>query len=204
MMFIEVFVSGGAFDTRRRQELGERLIAGLMADEGAPESVVESSRALTQVVVHTPESWIVGGRQDDPAPRYLVRVTMPGAWHSKEMGAHLIPQVTRVLAEFDPEPERLYSEPRAWVQLIGLREGSLGAFGRPMSVTDITNLITKAYRESDGPAAEAPPGMAIDPICGMSVEVAGAQITLEHEGTTYAFCSAVCKKVYAQELAEAS
>jgi xanthine dehydrogenase accessory factor len=37
---------------------------------------------------------------------------------------------------------------------------------------------------------------ATDPICGMSVAVAGAEHTLEADGTTYYFCSAHCRKKF--------
>jgi xanthine dehydrogenase accessory factor len=37
---------------------------------------------------------------------------------------------------------------------------------------------------------------ATDPICGMSVAVAGAEHTLERDGTTYYFCSAHCRKKF--------
>jgi xanthine dehydrogenase accessory factor len=37
---------------------------------------------------------------------------------------------------------------------------------------------------------------ATDPICGMSVAVAGAQHTLEHDGTTYYFCGAHCRRKF--------
>jgi xanthine dehydrogenase accessory factor len=37
---------------------------------------------------------------------------------------------------------------------------------------------------------------ATDPICGMSVAVAGAEHTLEHDGTTYYFCGAHCRRKF--------
>jgi xanthine dehydrogenase accessory factor len=37
---------------------------------------------------------------------------------------------------------------------------------------------------------------ATDPVCGMSVAVAGAQHTLEHDGTTYYFCGAHCLRKF--------
>lgn len=35
-------------------------------------------------------------------------------------------------------------------------------------------------------------GTALDPVCGMQVDVATAQHTTEHNGTTYYFCSRGC------------
>jgi xanthine dehydrogenase accessory factor len=37
---------------------------------------------------------------------------------------------------------------------------------------------------------------ATDPMCGMTVAVAGAEHTLERDGTTYYFCSAHCRKKF--------
>lgn len=35
---------------------------------------------------------------------------------------------------------------------------------------------------------------AIDPVCGMSVERAGAEYRSEHDGQTYYFCAKGCKE----------
>jgi xanthine dehydrogenase accessory factor len=43
---------------------------------------------------------------------------------------------------------------------------------------------------------EAAPTSAIDPICGMSVEVAGAKHTDQHQGTTYYFCCPGCQSTF--------
>ena len=43
------------------------------------------------------------------------------------------------------------------------------------------------------------PEDAIDPICGMSVTIAGAKYTYEHAGTTYYFCCPGCKTTFRKE-----
>jgi len=43
---------------------------------------------------------------------------------------------------------------------------------------------------------EAAPATALDPICGMSVEIAGAKHTYEYQGTTYYFCCPGCKTTF--------
>ena len=48
-----------------------------------------------------------------------------------------------------------------------------------------------------GAAADA--GKAIDPVCGMSVTIATAKHTHEHEGTTYYFCNPRCKERFSAE-----
>lgn len=134
------------------------MVAELNEEADAPDSVLDGARRLTHVVVHEPTVWVVGDETSDHASRYLVRVTMPGAWNNKDMGGYLIPRITSALAAVDPDPDRLYREPRAWVQLVGLKEGSLGASGQVMTITDITRLITRDYREPGEPVAIAAPG----------------------------------------------
>ena len=51
------------------------------------------------------------------------------------------------------------------------------------------------------------PSHLIDPVCGMTVEVARAEeagLLLEHEGRTYAFCRAGCRRAFVEDSAEYS
>jgi len=46
------------------------------------------------------------------------------------------------------------------------------------------------------------PAAVIDPVCGMTVDVAQAEaagLTTEHEGRTYAFCRAGCLRAFGEE-----
>ena len=38
----------------------------------------------------------------------------------------------------------------------------------------------------------SPMTLAKDPVCGMEVEIEGAQLTFEYKGATYYFCSRGC------------
>ena len=49
------------------------------------------------------------------------------------------------------------------------------------------------------PAAEIPRHEELDPVCGMTVDVASARYRSVHEGTTYYFCSAGCLERFEQE-----
>ncbi|MQA86665.1 MAG: YHS domain-containing protein [Streptosporangiales bacterium] len=206
MMFIELFVPRGALGEEQRRRLSGRLITEFMTEEeeeSAPAAVIEAGYAIWQVVVHETDTWIVGGRALDPTepPRYVVRVSVPGSWR-KDMSAEIISRVTRVLAEADEDPQRLYREPHAWVHVVGIPEGSCGAFGRVMGSNDIVKLITKPFRESpdrDALIEVAAPGTAVDPICGMTVPLTDAAITSEHHGRSYAFCSPGCRAVFVEE-----
>ena len=47
------------------------------------------------------------------------------------------------------------------------------------------------------PAAVPPaPATAVDPVCGMSVEIATARWTLERDGTTWYFCNPGCLEAF--------
>jgi xanthine dehydrogenase accessory factor len=48
-------------------------------------------------------------------------------------------------------------------------------------------------------AAEPPASQALDPICGMTVEVATARHTAEHAGRTYYFCCGGCRQRFLAE-----
>lgn len=194
MMTVEVFTTHAPAD---KQALAERLLHGVVTEDDAPESVMAGARALTHVVVHDPVAWATGG---DDAPRYLVRLTVPGAWNQGQFGEYVIPKITDVLASFEDDPGRLRREPHCVVQIVGLREGSLGVLGGVTGITEITKLITEGFRTS-GEQRQAPEGSVIDPVCGMVVELATTPFTLTHDGQTYGFCAAVCRKVFAEEKA---
>ncbi|MEO7912180.1 MAG: YHS domain protein, partial [Roseiflexaceae bacterium] len=104
MLFIELFIPQGALSTEQRHHLGKRLIE-VMSEENAPAAVIEAWRAISQVVIYEPDTWIVGGRPVAPTepPRYVVRVSVPDAWR-KAMSAHAIARITQVLAEADADP----------------------------------------------------------------------------------------------------
>lgn len=201
MMFIELLAPAGTFTATQREEIGTAFINEIMSEEFGAGSLVDGIRSCCQVTVSEPGTWVVGGSAPDPAPRYLVRVSVPGAWR-KEMSEMIIQAVTKVLAGYDEDPQRLFENPHAWVQVLGVPERSYGAYGKALTSTDITRLVTSGYRGSADSAAAAeqvPEGMGIDPVCGMTAALDEASITLEHAGTTYAFCSAQCRTVYAED-----
>lgn len=199
MMTVELFVSDNALTPDRKCALADRILRDLTTEPAAPDSVLAKARELTHVLVRDAEVWATGGPALEDAPRYLARLTVPGSWaNNSEFGGHVIPLITRAIAESEAEPGRLTRDPHCVVQIVGLRENNLGAFGRTLTATEITKLMTEDYRTS-GDRAEAPEGYAIDPICGMTVEVSTARFTLTHDGTDYAFCAPVCRKIFAEE-----
>lgn len=195
MMTIEVFTSA-ALGSERRAELGHRILADFFTSESAPEAVLDANRALTNVVVHEPATWVTRGDE----PRYVVRVTVPGSWNNKEFGAFAVERLTALVASVEDDPTRLLREPHCQVQIIGLKEHAVGTLGKVMTATDIARLLTDGYRATADERTPEP-GTAIDPVCGMTVDLATAKLTLEHDGTLYAFCAPVCHRIFSEELA---
>jgi YHS domain-containing protein len=196
MILIELFVPAGALARAELHDLGRRLTTALMGeDQSAPAEVVEVGLGLTQVVVHQPESWFVAGLPVG-SPRFVVRLTVPASWR-KDMSDHAIGLITRVLAAGELVPPE-----DVWVYVVGISEGSAGIAGRPMSSTDLVRLITEPYRSGAAarPAVDLPAGTALDPVCGMTVPLDQSVAVVEHEGTTYAFCSAGCRAVFAEDV----
>lgn len=74
---------------------------------------------------------------------------------------------------------------------------------REIAVAILAQLVAlKGSGDIGGAAAEpavtAEPATAIDPVCGMTVEVAGARFTALHEGIDYYFCCPACRKLFVE------
>lgn len=198
MMTIEVFVTGRAMTADEERGFADRVLRALTTEESAPDSVMESAREFTHVLVAQPRTWSTGGPPTDGAPRYLVRLTVPGSWSDREFGSHVVPLITEAIAATEPDPTRLHRQPHCVVQIVGLREHCLGTLGRATTSTEITRLMTQCFRDS-GDRPEAPEGSTIDPVCGMPVEWATARFTLTHDGVDHAFCAPACRKVFVED-----
>ncbi|MBC9725894.1 YHS domain protein [Streptomyces sp. TRM68367] len=208
MLLIEVFVPGGALSEEDRKVLGQRLIDTLMVeDDGHAIEIIDAQRTLTQVLVHEPAAWVLGQRPAaDPAdpPRYLVRVTVPASWR-REMCDYTVEIITGVLAETERaagrDPERMRREPHAVILVDGISEGGIGIHGRAMGSLDLTELVSRPYRDNATarPVPDSPQGGLIDPVCGMRVDLDDSTLTLVHDGVLYGFCHGLCRRAFADE-----
>jgi YHS domain-containing protein len=198
MMTIEVFVTGRALTAEAEHELGDRVLRALTTEDAAPDAVLDGAREFIHVLVAQPRTWATGGPPPDAAPRYLVRLTVPGSWSNGEFADHVVPLVTGAIAATEPDPTRLHREPHCIVQVVGLREHCVGTLGRTTTSTEITRLMTRSFRDA-GDLPDAPEGSTIDPVCGMVVEWDTAKFTLTHDGVDQAFCAPSCRKVYAED-----
>ncbi len=70
-----------------------------------------------------------------------------------------------------------------------------------IAVAILAELVKEraAGRLEAAPPAEIPRHEELDPVCGMTVDVASARYRSVHEGTTYYFCSAGCLKRFEDE-----
>lgn len=204
MFTIELFVPPGALSPQRQARVAERLgTMAIVTEDMAAAETVEAARDATDVIIHEPATWFLGRRRLGPSlpPRYLARVSVPGAWR-KELSEHLTTQITRALADLDENPERLYREPQAVVQVVGVPEGSYGLFGRTFGSNDVAELLSSPFREArrSGTTAEAPPGMVVDPACGAVMSLDDEQtVVLDLDGVTYGFCCAGCRNAFVDE-----
>lgn len=211
MMFLELFVPRGRFGPQELRRLAERLtmkqllthldairdVVGGSEDSSANPGVMDFLGSINHVVVHEIGTWIVDDRALGAAepPRYVARVSVPGPWR-KSLSTFLVASITRALSQADDEPERCYREPCVEVQVIGVPEGGYGAFGRVIDESAMLGMIADA--KTDTPVPDDP-GVLIDPVCGM---VASEMVsTLEHQGVTYGFCCAACRKYFVDKLA---
>jgi xanthine dehydrogenase accessory factor len=73
------------------------------------------------------------------------------------------------------------------------REIAVGILAELVKLRAAGDLV--AGEEVEVPEVEE----GIDPVCGMTVEVASARHTFEHEGTTYYFCCPGCRRAFEKD-----
>lgn len=109
-------------------------------------------------------------------------------------------RVFGVLAQQGRSPERLASVRNPVGLDIGARTSG------DVAVSILAQIVASSPPEP-APAADeagrAPSPFALDPICGMDVEVEGARHRFELDGRTYYFCGAGCRAAFAADPAAA-
>ena len=69
-----------------------------------------------------------------------------------------------------------------------------------IAVAILAELVAWRHTRPASPLdAVAPSAEAVDPVCGMTVAITPAAISLEHDGTTYYFCCAGCRASFERE-----
>lgn len=153
MPFVELFTPRGSLTEAQRSAIGEKLVAEIMAAEGAPDT--PTARSISWLVVQEVDAWVVGGVPADPAEpaRYVVRVAVPAGSLDDTRRADMVARITRVLAAADPDPDRLYRNPDAWVHINEIPEGNWGALGRVVRFADIAHYAITGELEAAQAAA---------------------------------------------------
>jgi xanthine dehydrogenase accessory factor len=76
---------------------------------------------------------------------------------------------------------------------------------REIAVAVLAQLVAIRASGGIGGAAAttvASPKTAVDPVCGMTVEMEGARFVSAHQGATFSFCCPACKKVFDEHPAD--
>lgn len=83
----------------------------------------------------------------------------------------------------------------------GLPLGTSGQEGISLSIMAEVFSLRAKLRPSFEPIGESPGQLdeAVDPVCGMLVDVASARHVVEHGGTRYYFCGPGCKRAFEEE-----
>jgi xanthine dehydrogenase accessory factor len=72
---------------------------------------------------------------------------------------------------------------------------------QPATYAETPNVMAGSGPMAASPAAQpsTAPTAAIDPVCGMTVEISGARYTSQNAGQTYYFCCAGCQRSFEKE-----
>ncbi|MFB4318991.1 YHS domain protein [Actinomadura sp. 21ATH] len=191
MLFIEIFVPPGRLDLSRRRRIASSLLRGMTGDPAAEEGLDGRSGAVFasrfHVVVHEPETWVVGEsavERGGPAP-YMVRVHVPGPWR-KDTSEYVIAAFTSRIVEVDPDAD-------VQVHVLGVPEGSIGVRGEAKTSAALVEMMNEPLQQdyAEGKAVR-------DPMCDMLVPLDTAP-TLEWEGTLYGFCCEGCRTEFVEK-----
>src|SRR5690606_37915530 len=114
-----ISVTGRELDARAEQDLADRVMSALTGYDEAPDATMAKAREFTHVLIQQPRTWVTGGPHTDSAPRYLVRLTVPGSWSGDpDFGKNIGPMITAAIAGTEPDAERLNREPHCVVQIV--------------------------------------------------------------------------------------
>lgn len=142
----------------------------------------------------------------DPVPRLFAVVATMGEWDEDAAeqalvaGAEYVGIVAspRRAAEIGRTLRERGIDRQALERVVSPAGLDLGAVEPgEIAVTIVAQLIERRRAPATGSATTAvreTPVTAVDPICGMEVEVERAGHTYEHDGTVYYFCCARCRE----------
>jgi xanthine dehydrogenase accessory factor len=167
--------------------LGESPVAEALAALAAPLGY----RVQTSLDdISTSDAWVVAAAMSSDEDHPAVRVAL-------ERGVHYVAMVAS-----RRRTEALIEELRAdgvAEDVIGRLKAPAGldigaATGPEIALSVLAEIVQR--RRARQPAAAQARETAIDPICGMQVDVASARWTAERDGQMYYFCAPGCRKAF--------
>lgn len=164
-------------------------------DEEALEAALATEAAYIGLVAsHKRAKAVMEYLRDNGAPEEAIaRIKAPagldlGRVKHEEMAVAVLAEIVQKKAAAESGPEDV-AKPAVHV---GLDQQS-----REDKPADVgSNGVQAAVKQSSANAVEAAPEEAVDPVCNMTVTVAGARYHAEHEGQTYYFCCPACRKLF--------
>ncbi|NNC13948.1 hypothetical protein HII28_18965 [Planctomonas sp. JC2975] len=197
MNLFEIQYPQGALDERDREAIAEAILENLLVEPDAPPAALERAGGITQVYFVPVQTWRTGVDARPAAQPWplVVNVTVPEVWLD-DLSRRTIGAVRAAIASRAPQVD-LGAEPKVWINVFGVAEGSIGMGGRPSSSTDIVRYLTE---EVVVPGEQSlGDGVYVDPVCGMHVRVGDGAVTLDDHDTLVAFCATGCRDVYAED-----
>jgi xanthine dehydrogenase accessory factor len=170
--------------------------------EAAPDELIDDLTRLPQLVGGATYAVVAShGAYDEIALGYILRARP--AYAALVTSRKRAQAVVEYLAEEGIAPDRLAELKYP----AGLDIGAAGA--EEIAVSIMAEIIQRRHALAAHPAKQPVPEAesigptepleAIDPVCGMSVAIAGARYTYEHAGQTYYFCCPACRKSFARD-----
>src|ERR687889_369332 len=153
-----------------------------------------------EAIPHPRDTWLVVatfGEFDEDAIEAGLRLNLPyvGLVASERRAASVLSELRA--RGFDEEAMKVVRSPA------GLLIGASGQEEISLSImAEIVSLRAKLRPGLSKGEAAVPGGQpdeAVDPVCGMTVEVAGARHVAEYGGRSYYFCSPACKREFEAE-----
>src|SRR5215207_4469109 len=162
---------------------------------------VGAAAGLTaEAIPHPSDTWLVVatfGEFDEDAVEAGVRLNLPyvGLVASKRRAGSVLSDLrARGLGE---EALKVVRSPAGLpIGASGQEEISLSIMAEIISVRA---KLRPGLREEPAAQPASQPGEAIDPVCGMTVEVAGARHVAGYGGRNYYFCCPACKRKFEAE-----
>ena len=168
--------------------LGETPVAESLATLAAPLGfrILDSVDEIT-----TSDAWVVAAAmssdEDHPAVRHALERNVPYvAMVASRRRTEAL--VNELRAERYPEEQIARLKAPAGLDI--------GAATPAEIALSILAEIVQRRRASRPAAPPAPRATAIDPICGMQVDIATAKWTAERDGQTYYFCAPGCRRAF--------